>query len=153
MIDLVYLGRIGLSVFLGLIIGLEREQQDKSAGLRTILLIILGACLITVFSLSYVKTANELNISFDAIRAIAYYLVALGFIGGNISGRKQGKIYGLTTSAVLLPVAIVGFLCGIGDYALAIVATVLIYGILKLKYLRIVFCYHKAKRKNKNGQS
>ena len=148
MIELIYLLRIGLAVLLGLIIGLEREQQDKNAGLRTILLIMLGACLITVFSLNYVKITKEIGISFDAIRAIAYYIVAIGFVGGNIVGRKQGKVSGLTTSAVLLPTAVIGFLCGTGEYILAIVATILIYGILKLKYLKIKIQLIGKKKRN-----
>ena len=152
MLEIIYLLRIGLAVLLGLIIGLEREQQDKNAGLRTILLIMLGACLITVFSLNYVKVTNELGISFDAIRAIAYYIVAIGFVGGNIVGKNKGKVSGLTTSAVLLPVAVVGFLCGTGEYVLAIVATILIYAILKLKYLRIKIGLVK-KRGKKNVKS
>ena len=132
-IELVYLFRIGLSFLLGLIIGLEREQQDKPAGLRTVLLIMIGATLTVIFSLRYLGVVEK----FDAIRAIAYYLVAIGFVGGGIIGRKQGKIEGITTASLLLPISLIGFLCGIGDYFLAIIATLIIYLILKLKYLKI----------------
>jgi len=147
MIELLYLLRIGLSCLLGLIIGLEREQADKPAGLRTILFIILGATLTVIFSLKFVKDTSALNINYDAIRAIAYYLVAIGFVGGGIIGRKQGKIEGITTASLLLPVSIIGFLCGLGDYSLAIVATLIIYLILKLKYIKIKIQVMK-KRKN-----
>ena len=133
MIELVYLLRIGLSFCLGLIIGLEREQADKPAGLRTVLFIMIGATLAVIFSLRYLGITEK----FDAIRVIAYYLVAIGFVGGGIIGRKQGKVEGITTAALLLPISLIGFLCGIGDYFLAIAATLIIYLVLKLKYIKI----------------
>jgi len=132
-IELVYLFRIGLSFLLGLIIGIEREQQDKPAGLRTILFIMVGATLTVVFSLRYLGITGK----FDAIRAIAYYLVAIGFVGGGIIGRKNGKVEGITTAALLLPISLIGFLCGIGDYFLAICSGIIIYIILKLKYIKV----------------
>ena len=132
-IELTYLLRITVSVILGLVIGWEREQQDKPAGLRTILFIMLGATLTVIFSLKYTNIADN----FDAIRAIAYYLVAIGFVGGGIIGRKQGKVEGITTASLILPISLIGFLVGIEDYFLAITTTILIYGILKLKYLKI----------------
>lgn len=147
--DLIYLSRIAVSFFLGLIIGLEREQADKPAGLRTILFIMLGATLAVIFSLKYIGIVEK----FDAIRAIAYYLVAIGFVGGGIIGRKQGKIEGITTASLLLPVSLIGFLCGIGDYFLAIVSTIIIYIILKLKYIKIVFYHNYIRRKSKNKRS
>lgn len=143
MIELIYLLRIALSFFLGLIIGIEREQQDKPAGLRTILFITLGATLTVIFSLKYTNITE----SFDAIRAIAYYLVAIGFVGGGIIGRRQGKVEGITTAALLLPISVIGFMVGIGEYIFAIVATLLIYFVLKLKYLKIQLITKKQRRK------
>ena len=149
MIELIYLLRIGLSFLLGLIIGLEREQQDKPAGLRTILFIMLGATLTVIFSLKYMKLAEQ----FDAIRAIAYYLVAIGFVGGGIIGRKQGKVEGITTASLLLPISIIGFMCGTGEYLFAIISTLIIYFILKLKYLKIkIQLIQKKKRRKKKCQ-
>lgn len=149
-IELVYLSRIGLSFLLGLIIGLEREQADKPAGLRTVLFIMIGATLTVIFSLRYLDIAEK----FDAIRAIAYYLVAIGFVGGGIIGRKQGKVEGITTASLLLPISLIGFLCGIGDYFLAVVSTLIIYLILKLKYLKIkIQLITKKKKRRQNAKS
>jgi len=132
-----YLIGIGLSILLSGLIGFERESQDKSAGLRTTMLICLGATLTVIFTLELVKIAQPLNMSFDMIRAVAYYLVAIGFVGGGIIHQSGKKLKGITTSALLLPVSLVGFFCGLEQYILAIISAICIYLILKLKYVQI----------------
>ena len=148
MIEITYLIRLGFSLLLGSLVGYEREQQDKPCGIRTILFITLGATLIvlTTFKLDVLK---DLNNSFDAIRAIAYYLVAIGFVGGGIINRKAGQLEGVTTASLLLPMSIIGFLCGMGELILATVACLIIYLILKLKYVRIKIVNRKKKRKSR----
>ena len=123
--------KILVALLCGLLIGFEREHQHKPAGLRTIMFIVLGATLITIFSLRY---ANVNGIEFDAIRAIAYYLVAIGFVGGGII-RKSTKSDGITTATLLLPMSIVGLFCGIGEFAIAILSTCIIFLVLMLKYI------------------
>jgi len=88
MIEIIYLIRLLVSFLLGFLVGYEREQQDKPCGMRTIIFITLGATLtvILTFKLDILK---DLNNSFDAVRAIAYYLVAIGFVGGGIINRKK----------------------------------------------------------------
>lgn len=143
-----YLIGIGLSFLLSGLIGFERESQDKSAGLRTTMLICLGATLTVIFSLELVKIVKPLEMNFDMIRAIAYYLVAIGFVGGGIIYRSGRKLKGITTSALLLPVSVVGFFCGLGAYVLAGVSALCIYLILKLKHIKIkIETVHKSKRK------
>ncbi len=146
MIQLDYLYRIGLALILSLFIGWEREQQHKGAGLRTISLITLGATLIVITTLRWDIYAG-LNNSFDAIRAIAYYLVAIGFVGGGLIRLKNGQVLGLTTASLLLPVSIIGFLCGMGEYSLAIISAIVIFFILKLKHVKVT--YEKVKRRRK----
>ena len=147
MINLDYLIGIGLSLLLSSLIGFEREQQDKSAGLRTTMLICLGATLTVIFTLELIKIAKPLEMSFDMIRAIAYYLVAIGFVGGGIIHRSGKKLKGITTSSLLLPVAVVGFFCGLGAYMLAVVSAICVYLILKLKYVKVrIETYNKKKR-------
>lgn len=107
------------------IIGLDRERNEKTIGLRTVMAIGLGATLAVIFSKEYLG-------NFDEIRLISYYIVSVGF-GNFIFGNKKTK--GVTSSAILLPTTIMGFFCGTGNYGLAILATISIYGILKLKYL------------------
>lgn len=134
---MIYLGRILLSLGLGLFIGWEREEQDKNAGLRTISLVTLGATLVVIMTLRW--DIYTLKNSFDAIRAIAYYLVAIGFVGGGIISYKKGKLKGVTTASLLLPMAVIGILIGMGEFILAIVSGLLVYFILKLKYIKITF--------------
>lgn len=140
--------KIGLSLILSMLIGCEREVQDKNAGLRTIMLITLGAVLIVIVTLSLEQFTND----FDAIRGISYYLVALGFIGGGIITRQQGKTEGITTAALLLPMALVGILCGLGEYILAIVISFVIFIILKLKYLEVKLKWKKQKKVTNESQ-
>jgi putative Mg2+ transporter-C (MgtC) family protein len=142
--NIIYLDliKIGLSLLCGLLLGYDREQTDKPCGLRTVSLICFGATLITIMTFKLVK--YELN--FDAIRAIAYYLVAIGFVGGGIINQQKGKITGITTASLLLPISIIGFLIGLEEFLLAGVATLGIYLILKLKYIRIKFETKRRKR-------
>jgi len=148
MIELTYLYRIGLALVLSLFVGWEREQQHKGAGLRTISLITLGATLIVITTLRW-DIYTELKNSFDAIRAIAYYLVGLGFMGSGLIRQKDGKLIGLTTASLLLPMSVIGFLCGMGEYILAIVSTLIIYFILKLKYFKITIAKTRKKRRKR----
>ena len=134
---IIYLGRILVSLMIGLFIGWEREAQDKEAGLRTISLITLGATLVVIMTLRW--DIYSLNNSFDAIRAIAYYLVGIGFVGGGIISYRKGKIKGITTASLLLPMAVIGILVGMGEFLLAIVSGLLIYFILKLKHIKVTF--------------
>ena len=143
--ELMYLYRLGLALILSLFIGWEREQQHKYAGLRTISLITLGATLIVITTLRW-DVYTGLKNSFDAIRAIAYYLVGIGFVGGGLIRQDKGKLLGLTTASLLLPMSVIGFLCGMGEYSLAIISALIIFFILKLKYIKITF-ERKAKRR------
>ena len=132
-----YLIGIGLSILLSGLIGFERESQDKSAGLRTTMLICLGATLTVIFTLELIKIAKPLGMDFDMIRAIAYYLVAIGFVGSGIIYKSGKKVKGITTSALFLPLSATGFFCGLNNYILAIISAGCIYLILKLKYIKI----------------
>ena len=126
--------KILVSIGLSSIIGFEREKSDKPAGLRTIIFISLGATLIVIFSLKYAKISS---INFDSIRAIAYYLVAIGFVGGGIVSKSKNTSDGVTTCALLLPMTIIGLFCGIGDFYFATIITLVIFLVLMLKYIKI----------------
>ena len=149
MINLDYLYSIGLSLLLSVLIGWERETQDKPAGFRDVVFITLGATLIVIFSLKY---TNIMGTNFDAIRAIAYYLVAIGFVGGGLIYKGEKKLQGVTTSALLLPASIMGFFCGIGDYLLASVIGLILYLILKLRHVKIRIEKSGKKYRNKTNR-
>jgi len=131
-----YLIKLGLSLLLGSIIGYEREKNDKPAGVRTIMSLCYGATLISMVTLEMAKMSTIIT-DFDAIRGIAYYLVAIGFVGGGIIRIHKGKIEGITTASILLPVTIMGILIGLGKFELAILSFFGILIILMLKYVKI----------------
>ena len=120
--------RVLSSVLLGFAIGLEREMTNKYAGLRTNILVCLGACLFTIISIygfpEVSVTGDELGTR-DTARVAAQVVTGIGFIGGGTVLRHGATVFGLTTAATLWVSASIGMACGAGMYGLAITATVL----------------------------
>lgn len=116
--------RMCLAVVCGALIGMEREQKRRPAGLRTHMLICLGASMTTLTS-QYLLL--NLGMFTDPARLGAQVIAGIGFIGaGTIIVTKRRQIKGLTTAAGLWASAIVGLCCGAGFYIGAVAATVLI---------------------------
>ena len=128
--------KLFLSVTLAGLIGLEREKLEKSAGLRTMMLIALSSTLLTLISLSLPEYANNLQTNFDIGRIIAYMVAGVGFLGSGIILKiKESKsIAGLTTASCLWGVLAIGVLCGLEMYQLAGIATLFILAILKISW-------------------
>ncbi len=117
--------RLGLSVFLGGIIGLERGANKHAAGFRTHILVCLGATLAMMTS-QYVT--DFLDATSDPTRLGAQVISGIGFLGvGTIVMSGKTKIRGLTTAAGLWASATVGLAIGIGFYVGAIVTAAFIY--------------------------
>ena len=122
MIDIMI--RICLAVVSGALIGMERQQKRRPAGLRTHMLICLGASMTTLTS-QYLLL--NLGLFTDPARLGAQVIAGIGFIGaGTIIVTKRRQIKGLTTAAGLWASAIVGLCCGAGFYLGAVTAAVLI---------------------------
>ena len=121
-----------IATCLGLIVGWEREIRDKPAGLRTITFITLGAALSVIFTKEFIPIMTD-KMNFDSIRLIAYYIVALGFVGGGITAKISNRVHGITTASLLLPMAFVGLFCGLGKIRYAVIVTAIIFIVLKLK--------------------
>lgn len=128
--------RLLVAIILGGIVGYERQSRNKSAGLRTHVLVSLGACLIMIVSLNV-----SLNFYFeygltnaDPERIAAQVVSGIGFLGaGTIFATKKGlNIIGLTTAASLWVVAAIGLAAGAGYWITACVATILVYLILAI---------------------
>ncbi len=116
--------RMCLAVLCGALIGMEREQKRRPAGLRTHMLICLGASMTTLTS-QYLLL--NLGMFTDPARLGAQVIAGIGFIGaGTIIVTKRRQIKGLTTAAGLWASAIVGLCCGAGFYLGAVAAAVLI---------------------------
>lgn len=133
MINLDYLIGIGLSLLLSGLIGLERETQKKSAGLRDAMFICLGATMFTIISL----VLREVEGDYDIGRIIAYTIAGVGFLGGGIMIQNKNKISGITTASMLWAIVGIGILCGLGEYVLATICAGCIYFVLKLKHIKI----------------
>ena len=110
---------IVLAAFLGAAIGLERELSGKAAGLRTNLLICLGAAVFTIISREMPVPGTELSIT----RIAAQIVTGVGFLGAGAIIQDRGGIHGLTTAATIWLVASIGMACGARFYMLGIITT------------------------------
>lgn len=110
--------RLGGSLLAGAVIGFERELHDKPAGLRTMILISLGACAFTLISTSFHEDG-------DPSRIAAQIVSGVGFLGAGAILQSKGAVIGLTTAASIWMVSSVGMAFGAGDFALGAAATLL----------------------------
>lgn len=125
--------RILSALLLGFAIGLEREMTNKYAGLRTNILVCLGACIFTIISIYGFPTfADGDNVIVsqatgvrDTARIAAQVVTGIGFIGAGTVFRHGATIFGLTTAATLWIAASIGMACGAGLYFVAILGTLL----------------------------
>jgi putative Mg2+ transporter-C (MgtC) family protein len=131
--------RLALAGVLGGLIGLERELRDREAGLRTHLLVALGAALFTIVG-AYGFASFRLT---DPTRVAAQIVTGIGFLGAGAIIRQGSTIRGLTTAATLWVVAAVGLASGAGYYSAALITTALV--LLALWPLRLG-AYYMIKR-------
>ena len=113
---------IFISVVLGIMIGAEREYRNKSAGLRTFILICFGSCLFTILS---IKIGVD-----DPDRIAANIITGIGFLGAGVIFKGDNKIDGITTATTIWATASIGMAVGSGYVYLAVLGTVLILLIL-----------------------
>lgn len=119
--------RLFLAALFGALIGLERERKDWTAGMRTHMMVCLGAALIMlVSSYGFSDVLGTPHVELDPSRVAAQVVSGIGFIGaGTILFMRHGRIRGLTTASGLWTVAAIGLATGGGMYFAAAVTTVL----------------------------
>lgn len=119
--------RLVLAAAFGAVIGLERERKDWAAGMRTHMMVSLGACLMMmVSSFGFNDVMGLPNVSLDPSRVASQIITGIGFIGaGAIIFLKPAKVLGLTTASGLWTVCGIGMATGGGMYYAAVAATVL----------------------------
>lgn len=123
--------RIIAAFVLGGIIGLERGMKNRPAGLRTYMLVCVGACLIMLTN-QYIYQVFGTG---DPVRMGAQVVSGIGFLGaGTIVVTKRNQIKGLTTAAGLWAAAAVGLALGIGLYEAALLGAILIFTILTVMH-------------------
>lgn len=130
-----------VSVLCGCALGIEREYQNKSAGLRTIVLICLGSTIFTMISQ---------RIGGSDGRVAANIITGIGFIGAGVIFKENFNVKGLTTAAVIWISAAIGMVIGVEEYKLGFVLSfivlVVLGGFAKLE-LFIDFINHKRRYK------
>lgn len=121
--------RIFAAVLIGGILGLERGMKNRPAGLRTYMLVCVGACVIMLTN-QYIYQAVGTG---DPVRMGAQVVSGIGFLGaGTIIVTRRNQIKGLTTAAGLWSAAGVGLALGVGFYEAAIVGTVAVFFVMTL---------------------
>ncbi len=128
-IPVIEIGKLLIALILGAIVGYEREINHKPAGLRTHILVALGATLVTIISVDFFPNYPHI---------IAAVITGIGFIGAGTLIGNQGNVHGLTTAASIWAVAIIGITVGVGYFALAfmsslVVLLVLLFGKIEKK--------------------
>jgi putative Mg2+ transporter-C (MgtC) family protein len=121
-------GRIFLALLLAGIIGIEREVYGHPAGMRTHVMVGLGASLFAVLSTygfqEFVGPRNDTTYQVDVTRVVSQIVVGIGFLGAGTVLKEGATVRGLTTAASLWVTAAIGTACGIGAFWAAGVTTV-----------------------------
>jgi putative Mg2+ transporter-C (MgtC) family protein len=105
-----------LAFVLGGIIGIDREYMNKAAGLRTLILICLGSCLFTIFSIVITEKSPD--------RIASNIVTGIGFLGAGVIFKDDNRVKGLTTAASIWVTAAIGMGIGGGYYWAAVIGTV-----------------------------
>jgi putative Mg2+ transporter-C (MgtC) family protein len=142
--------RLAITVLVALLIGYNRSEHGKAAGMRTTLLVCLAASVAMIQVNILLPTAGRATDSFvmnDLMRLPLGILTGVGFIGGGAILRRGSMIVGVTTAATLWLVTVIGLCIGGGQIALGLAATIL--GLFALWVLRWI---EDALRREQRGQ-
>ena len=134
--ELLLLLRLLAAGVLASVLGWEREQARKSAGLRTHMLVGIAAALYTVLA-QVVAQEGSTGVGgqrSDPIRAIQAVAMGIGFLGGGVIfvSHRRDQVHGLTTAASIWATAAVGIAAGLAHYVLAAGATLILVFVLRV---------------------
>lgn len=118
--------RLLLAALFGAGVGYEREHADKPAGLRTHILVSLGAALFTVVSLYGCGGGG------DPARVAAQIVTGIGFLGAGAILHMPNTVKGLTTAASIWVTAAIGMAVGVGMHAMSFATTIIVLVVLRL---------------------
>ena len=143
--------RLAMSIFVGCLIGIERERKNRPAGMRTHVLVCVGAAMIAIMEnlmLSDTMALNaklgETGVAISFGRMSAQVISGIGFLGAGTIFMSQKKIAGLTTAASLWCVGCLGLAVGMGYYLLALCGCAIV--IVTLSVLQRVVRVNAVKR-------
>jgi putative Mg2+ transporter-C (MgtC) family protein len=146
--------RLGAAALAAGAIGLERELRDKTAGLRTHLLVAIGAATFVIISeiglSEYAEGQKPPNL--DRMRTLAGLIGGIGFLGAGAILRDRGGIKGLTTAASLWTAASLGAAAGFGYFGLTLLATALaLFVLVPVQFLEMWLNPKERKRASPSG--
>ncbi len=116
--------RLAIAVVAGMLIGLEREWREKSAGFRTLTLVSTASAVFTLGAIAYLPD--------EGVRMLAGIATGIGFIGAGSILRARGEVLGLTTAASVWMAAAIGVSAALGQFQVTLVATALTLVVLFL---------------------
>jgi putative Mg2+ transporter-C (MgtC) family protein len=118
--------RLATALVLGGLIGLERERQERAAGLRTVTMVSLGSCLFTLIGSYGFGYSSRV----DPTRIAAQIVTGIGFLGAGTIFLRNDLVRGLTTAATIWATAAIGMAAAAGAYFLALFTTLLVLFVL-----------------------
>ena len=124
----IFTSRLIIALVCGVLIGLERQLRQRSAGLTTNSLVSVGACIFILISETIIANAVAAGgpVNNDNLRVLAQIVTGMGFLGAGVILRDGFTIHGLNSAATLWCSAAVGSMCGYGLWREAIVAVLVI---------------------------
>jgi putative Mg2+ transporter-C (MgtC) family protein len=122
--------RVLLAAFLGALVGWQREIHHQPAGLRTHIILVVGAALCMTLSIDVALQFRSTALNGDPGRIAAQIVSGIGFLGAGAIIREGFTVKGLTTATSLWTMAVVGMTVGLGYYLTSVVVTLLIFGVL-----------------------
>ncbi len=131
-IEAPWLLSIVIAGVLGFLIGFERKNRSKEAGIRTHAIVCMGSCLLMI-----VSRFGFGNSDTDSSRVAAQIVSGIGFLGAGMIIYRKKAIQGLTTAAGVWATAGIGMACGGGLYVVALGSTILLITIQYLLHLKI----------------
>lgn len=142
--------RLLIGAFCGAVIGIERERKEWAAGMRTHMMVSVGATLYMIVSAyGFNEILLHEKVMLDPSRVAAQVVTGIGFLGaGTIMFLRQGVIRGLTTASGLWTVAGIGLAIGGGLYAAGIATTIIALIILWILQPIESFVYRRSKWKS-----
>lgn len=148
MFELELVFRIALAGMCGVMIGFERMNRLKEAGIKTHTVVALGSALIMVVSkYGFVDIFNEYGVVTDAARVAAQIVTGVGFLGAGMILIKKQTVSGLTTAAIIWTTSGIGMTIGAGLYLIGIASTLLLLG------FQFIFHSKLVRRFEKNGET
>lgn len=123
--------RVAVAAVLGAVIGFDRQRKDKDAGIRTHMLVAMGASLFvsgaTLLTADHGGPGVEPALRVDPTRVIQGVVTGVGFIGAGQIFQSRNSVHGLTSAAGMWVTASIGVLVGLGHFVLPAVATLIVF--------------------------